>query len=117
MMMVNKKGSHVEEALEFLSFCAQSEHYNKAFDGISTVSCFKGQTTNIQSDMVTEALGSISLHERASTANSKIIGYTQQDMGTAVEKLFHGEVSVAGCVALMDEYRIAAARALGAEGF
>ena len=117
MMMVNKQGSHVEEALDFLSFCAQSENYNKAFDGISTVSCFKGQTTNIQSDMVTNALGSISLHERASTANPKIIGYTQQDMGTAVQKLFQGEVDADGCVALMDEYRIAAARESGAEGF
>ena len=117
MMMVNKQGNHVEEALEFLSFCAKSENYNIAFDGISTVSCFKGQTTNIQSDMVTEAFVSISLHERASTANSKIIGYSQQDMGTAVQKLFQGEVDAAGCVALMDEYRIAAARELGTEGF
>ena len=60
---------------------------------------------------------SISLHERASTANPKIIGYTQQDMGVAVRKLVQGEVDVAGCVALMDEYRIAAARELGTEGF
>ena len=117
MMMVNKQGGHVEEAMEFLSFCAQSEHYNKAFDGISTVSCFNGQTTNIQSGMVTEAQGSISLHGRASTANPKIIGYTQQEMGAAVEKLLQGEVDTAGCVALMDEYRIAAARESGAEGF
>lgn len=117
MMMVNKQGDHVEEALEFLNFCAQSENYNKAFDGISTVSCFKGQTTNIQSDMVTEAMGSIALHERASTANPKIIGYSQQEMGAAVQKLLQGEVDVAGCVALMDEYRMAAARELGAEGF
>ena len=117
MMMVNRQGDHVEEALEFLSFCAQSENYNKAFDGISTVSCFKGQTTNIQSDMVTDALGSISLHGRASTANPKIIGYTQQEMGAAVQKLFQGEVDVAGCVALMDEYRTATAKGLGAEGF
>ena len=117
MMMVNRQGDHVEEALEFLSFCAQSENYNQAFDGISTVSCFKGQTTNIQSDMVTDALGSISLHGRASTANPKIIGYTQQEMGAAVQKLFQGEVDVAGCVALMDEYRTATAKGLGAEGF
>ena len=117
MMMVNKQGNHVEEALEFLSFCAKSENYNIAFDGISTVNCFKGQTTNIQSDMVTEAFVSISLQERASTANPKIIGYSQQEMGAAVQKLFQGEVDVAGCVALMDEYRIAAARKLGTEGF
>lgn len=117
MMMVNKQSDHVEEALEFLSFCAQSENYNQAFDGISTVSCFKGQTTNLQSEMVTEAMGSVSLHARASTANPRIIGYTQQDMGTAVQKLLSGEVDTEGCIALMDEARMAAARALGAEGF
>ena len=117
MMMVNKQGSHVEEALEFLSFCAGSENYNKAFEDISTVSCFKGQTTNIQSDMVVEAMGSISLHERSSTANPKIIGYTQQEMTAAVQKLLQGEVDAAGCVELMDEYRVDAARALGADGF
>lgn len=117
MMMVNRQGDHVEEALAFLSFCAQDENYNIAFDGISTVSCFKGQTTNIQSDMVTAAQGSIALRGRASTANSKIIGYTQQEMGTAVRRLCQGEVDVAGCVTLMDEYRIAGARELGAEGF
>ncbi len=102
--------------MEFLSFCTQSENYNAAFEGISTVSCFKGQTTNIQSNMVTEALSSISLHERASTANPKIIGYTQQEMGAAVEELFQGKVDAAGCVALMDEYRITAAKELGADG-
>ena len=117
MMMVNKQGGHVQEALEFLSFCAQSENYNQAFDGISTVSCFKGQTTNIQSDMVTEAMGSIALHARASTASAKIVGYTQQDMGAAVRKLLEDEVDAEGCIALMDEYRTAAAKALGAEGF
>ena len=117
MMMVNQQSDHAKEALEFLSFCAQSENYNKAFDGISTVSCFKGQTTNIQSDMVTNMQDSISLLARASTANPKIIGYTQQEMGAAVQKLLQGEVDAAGCVALMDEYRIAAARELGTEGF
>lgn len=117
MMMVNSQSDHVEEALEFLAFCAQEENYNKAFDGISTVNCFKGQTTNIQSDMVTAAQGSISLHERVSTANPKIIGYKQQDMGTAMSKLLQGEVDAAGCIDLMDEYRIAAAKELGTEGF
>ncbi|MCM1105384.1 MAG: ABC transporter substrate-binding protein [Blautia sp.] len=117
MMMVNKQSGHVEEALEFLSFCAQSDNYNQAFDGISTVNCFKGQTTNIQSRMVTDAQESIALHERASTANPKILGYSQQAMAEAVQKLLEGEVDVSGCIALMDESRIAAARELGAEGF
>ena len=117
MMMVNRKGWHVDEALEFLRFCARSENYNQAFDGISTVSSFRGQTTNIQSDMVTAAMGSISLHQRSSTASPRIAGYVQQDVAAAVKKLLRGEVDAAGCVALMDEYRIAAAGELGAEGF
>lgn len=108
MMMVNKESSHVEEALEFLSFCARSENYNKAFEGISTVSCFKGQTTNIQSDMVTNAMGSITQHQRVSTAEPKIKGYVQQDVGNAVKDLLTGKTDVDGCIEQMDIYRLQA---------
>ena len=117
MLMVNQNSERREMALDFLSFCATAENYNIAFDGVSTVNCFKHQTTNIQADMVTDAMASIEANQRASTAWPKIIGYVQDDVGTAVFKLFQGEVDVVGCVALMDEYRIAAARELGAEGF
>ena len=117
MMMVNKNSAHLQQALDFLSFCAAPEHYNKAFDGISTVNCFKGQTTNIQSQMVTDASVSIGDNERVSTAASKIIGYSAEDMASALESLFLGQTDVDGCVQMMDEYRIRQAGIQGAEGF
>ncbi len=117
MMMVNRNGDKVDAALEFLAFCATPENYNAAFDGISTVSCFKGQNTNIQSKMVTDARASVSEKERVSTAASRIVGYSGDDVVAALDRLFSGETDVEGCVRLMDESRIAAASAQGADGF
>lgn len=117
MLMVNKNSPRRKLALDFLSFCAKPENYNVAFDGVFTVNNFKGQTTNIQSSMVTDAKISIQANERPSVVWPKVIGYQQDDVGAAVLKLFKGEVDVAGCVKLMDEYRITAAKELGAEGF
>lgn len=54
---------------------------------------------------------------RPSVAWPKIIGYSQDDVGAAVLKMFQGETDVEGCVKLMDEYRIAAAREFGADEF
>ncbi len=117
MMMVNKNSDQLEAALDFVSFCASSENYNAAFDGISTVNCFKGQTTNIQSQMVTDAQASITANERVSTAASKIIGYSADDVASAFNDLFRGKTDVAGCVKLMDDYRIEEAEKQGIAGF
>lgn len=108
MMMVNKNGSKLESALEFLSFCATEENYNAAFEGVSTVSCFQNQTTNIQSDMVTNAMTSITANQRVSTAEPKIIGYTQEETASAFRELFQGKTDVEGCIERMDGYRSAA---------
>ncbi len=109
MMMVNKNGGHIKTALEFLEFCATAENYNAAFDGISTVSCFVGQTTNIQSHMVTNASASIEAKERVSTAASKIMGYSADDVCAAFDSLFRKKIDVDGCVKLLDENRLRAA--------
>ncbi len=117
MMMANKNSEHLDAVLEFLSFCATPENYNVAFDGISTVSCFQGQTTNIQSQMVTDAQGSIVANERVSTAATRIVGYSAEDVSAAFDSLFRGKTDVAGCVKLMDDYRMEEAREQGIEGF
>lgn len=117
MLMVNKNSQNLEAALDFIRFCATAENYNKAFEGVSTVSCFKGQTTNIQSAMVTDAMDSINKLQRTSTAEPKVIGYTQRETGSAVQELFLGNVDAAGCVKLMDDYRMTSAKALGTPGF
>ncbi len=117
MMMANKNSGHLDKVLEFLSFCADSKNYNIAFDGISTVNCFKAQTTNIQSGMVTDAADSISKNERVSTAASRVTGYSAEDMVSALNSLFNKEISVNECVRLMDEYRVTQAQKQGMEGF
>lgn len=117
MIMANKNSPRLNQALDFLSFCAKPENYNVAFDGISTVNCFKNQTTNIQASMVTDAMVSIETNQRVSTAWPRIIGYKQDDVGAAVLEMFQGKVDVDGCIKLMDEYRINAAKEMNTEGF
>ncbi len=117
MMMVNKNSDNLEKALDFLSFCASEENYNIAFDGISTASCFKGQTTNIQSQMVIDASGSIAEYERVSTASTMIFGYSADEVAEIFRKMFYKEISVSECVQLMDEYRIKEAKSQGIAGF
>ena len=41
-----------------------------------------------------------------STAASKILGYSADDVAAAFDSLFRGKVDVTGCVRLMDEYRL-----------
>ncbi len=117
MLMVNKNGDNVDAALDFLNFCATPDNYNAAFADVATVSVFNGETANIQSVMVTEAIDSINALQRTSTTNPKVIGYSQPETGKAIQELLMGNVDAAGCVSLMDEYRSASAKALGVEGF
>lgn len=117
MLMVNKNSDKLEDVLAFLDFCMVPDNYNKAFADIATVSVFKGETANIQSTMVTEAIDSVEALQRTSTANPKIIGFTQAETGSAMQEFYMGNVDAAGAVALMDEYRIATATSLGIEGF
>ncbi len=115
MMMVNKNSENLKSAIEFLEFCAAPENYNKAFDGISTVNCFKGQTTNIQSKTVTDAAVSIAEKERVSTAATRINGYSADDVASLFNMMFDKKTDVDGCVRLMDEYRVKEAEAQAAE--
>ena len=117
MMMLNKNSKKLEEAKQFLAFCASEENYNAAFDGISTVKCFDGQTTNIQSKMVTDAKASIEENERVSTASSRIVGYSGDDVTAAFDEMFRKKTDVDGCIKMMDQYRIEEAKKQGAEGF
>lgn len=114
MLMVNKNSPKLNMALEFLNFCADPKNYNEAFDGISTMACFKNQTTNIQSKMVTDIMVSVEANQRVSTSWSKIIGYKQDDVGEAILQLFQGKIDVAGCIKIMDEHRIDHANEMGA---
>ncbi len=118
MMMVNKNSPRKDWAMEFLQFCSTPDNYNAAFEGISTVSVFVGQTTNIQSQMVTDAAASIAAHERVSTASTKIIGYSATKTANAIHSMFaNSHATAAQCIKQMDDDRIAEAIQLGAAGF
>lgn len=117
MIMVNKNGKKRDLALEFLDFCMRPENYNVAFDGVPTARSFNGQTTIVQAKMVTDVLPSVEANRRPSTAWARIIGYRQEDVGEAMLKLFKREIDVNGCIKLMDDARIAAAKEFGAAGF
>ncbi len=117
MMMVNKNGEHIDACLDFLDFCADKKNYNIAFDGISTVNCFKNQTTNIQSPMLENASASIEENLRASTSASKVKGFSCDDVAVALNELYKKKTDVNGCIKIMDELRIKAAAEQGVEGF
>lgn len=117
LMMANKNSENLELALDFIEYASKPDVYNAAFDGVSTADIFKNQTTNIEAVMVTNSTDSINKLCRASTAAPKIIGFTQNDVGVAVQEMLMGNVDVEGCIKLMDDARIAGAKALGTEGF
>ena len=102
MFTVNKNSQKKELALDFLEFCATPENYNEAFDGISTVSVFKNETTNVESPMVTEMKDSIEEKERVSTAEPKIKGYNARMINDAIHQLYKDEITVEECLTIMD---------------
>lgn len=105
LMMVNKNGKKRQLALDFLKFCATPENYNAAFDGIVTLPCFKGQTTNKQSSIVSQAKASVEANLRASTAWPKIRGYIQDDVGAAMKMVFEG-TPIPDALAYLDSRRL-----------
>lgn len=115
MMMANKNSDKLAEALDFIAFCATPEHYNYAFENISTVSCFKGQTTNIQSHMITDkyTAESIAAKERVSTASTRIIGYSADNVAAIFNRLLAGEINVKQTIEQLDADRLAVKRAEG----
>lgn len=107
LMMANKNGDHVEEAMDFINFMSKPENYNQAFDGISTAAVFKGQTTNVNSSQYEENKDSVDRLIRASSAQPKIVGYNQGEGGKALLQLMSGDITVEECIKLMDDDRIA----------
>lgn len=107
LMMANKNGEHVDEAMDFINFMSEPDNYNKAFEGVSTASVFKQQTTNVNSVQYEENKESVDRLIRASSAQPKIVGYNQSEGGKALLQLMSGGITVEECIKLMDDDRIA----------
>ncbi len=107
LFLVNKNSERVETAKEFIAFMANPDNYNLAFDGISTSSVFKGQTTNVTSTMYQENKENVDTLLRASIANPKIIGFSQNEGAKALIQLMSGDMIIEECIAYIDADRIA----------
>jgi len=107
LMMANKNGENVELAMDFINFMAEPDNYNVAFEGISTASVFKQQTTNVNSMQYEENKESVNRLIRASAAQPKIVGYSQVEGGKALLQLMSGDITVEECITLIDNERIA----------
>ncbi len=115
LMLANKNGEHVEEAMDFINFMAQPENYNEAFDGIATAAVFKQQTTNVNSPQYEENKESIDALVRPSLAQPKIVGYNSAEGGKALLQLMSGDISVEECIKLIDDDRNATLAAFAQE--
>lgn len=107
LMMANKNGANVDAAKDFINFMANPENYNVAFDGVATAAVFKGQTTNVNSTQYEGAKASVDSLIRASSAQPKIIGFSQNEGAKALLQLMTGDVTVDDCIKLIDDDRIA----------
>lgn len=107
LMMVNKNGAQVETALDFVSFMAQPENYNKAFENVATTPVFKQETANKVSSQYTEAKDWIAKVGHASVAQPKIVGFSQGVGGKAIQELMGGTISVDECLKKIDDDRVA----------
>ena len=56
--------------------------------------------------MVTDAAASIEENERVSTAASRIVGYSAEDVSAIFNDLFRKKTDVPGCVERMDAARL-----------
>lgn len=56
--------------------------------------------------MLTRAFSSIEANLRASTSASKIKGFSDNDVAATLNDLFRKKTDTAGCIKLMDNYRI-----------
>lgn len=112
LMLANKNGERVQEAMDFINFMATPEYYDQAFDGIATAAVFNNQTTNVNSVQYEENKESVDKLIRASGAQPKIIGYNQAEGGKALLQLMTGEISVEQCIKLIDDDRNATREAL-----
>jgi raffinose/stachyose/melibiose transport system substrate-binding protein len=117
LTMVNKNGSNVDAAIEFINFLASPENYNVAFDGFSTAPVFIGQTTNEATSLYVEAQEVIAEKGYSSIAMPFIVGFTQVDGARFLQDLMLGNIDVDECIRLMDRDRIEIARAQQVPGF
>jgi len=104
MMMVNKNGKHVKEAIDFIRFLAQPDVLNEIYRGMKTGTYFRSVTTNELTPQYLENKTYIDGLTYPSVTPF-IVGYSQYEMGKWVQQAMTGAVTTREALLKMDEIR------------
>ena len=111
LLMVNRHGDQVDEALELVAFMADPVNYNYAFEDIYTAPVFKQQRASISTPQYVEAAGWIEERYSDSIAWLRIKGFSQSDAVCILGCMEDGgDGAVEKCLGEMDAMRIKRAK-------
>lgn len=106
LLLVNKKSSQVEGAVDLVTFMADPYNYNVAFEGIYTAPVFKHQLTKISTPQYVEASSWIEENYHNSTAWLRIRGFSQTDAFCIIKCMENKEAyNIKQCLNDMDKLR------------
>lgn len=108
MLMVNKNGSHAEEAMQFIRFLAQPSVLNDIYRDLKTGTYFYSVTTNQPTPQYVENKEQIDRHTSPSVTPF-IVGYSQYEMAKWVRQAMTGAITTREALTGMDNYRKQAA--------
>lgn len=107
LLLVNRNGSQVDAAVDFITFLADPYNYNAAFEGIYTAPVFKQQVAGISTPQYVEAERWIEENYRGSTAWLRIRGFSQSDAGCILDYMQgRAGYTVQDCLRDMDTLRL-----------
>ncbi|MFC5529380.1 ABC transporter substrate-binding protein [Cohnella yongneupensis] len=104
MLMVNKNGKHVDEAVDFIRFLANPEVLNEVYRDIKSGTYFRSVTTNRPTPQYVENQAIIDALTFPS-ATPFMIGYSQYEMGKWVQQAMTGAITARDALSGMDAYR------------
>lgn len=106
LLMVNRRGSQVDAALDLISFMADPGNYNAAFEGIYTAPVFKKQMASISTPQYVEAAGWVEENYSDSVAWLKVKGFSQSDASCILDFMSAGGAySARQCLEDMESLR------------
>lgn len=105
LLIVNKKSSQLQTAVDFITFMADPYNYNVAFEGIYTAPVFKNQISNISTPQFIESEMLIDKYFLDSTAWLRIKGFSQMDASCILDYMGDTTITAKQCLLEMDRLR------------